>query len=174
MAEKKENIRAECSFDGTPVMRLLFLAMGILPLLVLLMLFGSRVSMHSAGGLAAYIVCVGVMLAALILKAKLGRGRITVDEENVNVHYGFLGKKLPLSDITYFSCDVEMQSARYNGIYYTMVLTIKTSDGKRFAYEQELDVEDDLPAKDPEKYREFLDEQPMMKLCGFVKEIKGF
>ena len=174
MAEKTDNIRAECGFDGTPVMRVLFLAMGIIPLLVLLMLFGSRVSIRSAGGLAAYISCVGVMAAALILKAKLGRGRITVDEEYVNIHYGFLGKKLPLSDITYFSCDVETQSGRYGGISYTMVLTIKTSDGERFAYEQELCVEDDLPAKAPEKYRKYLDEQPMMKLCSFVKEIKGF
>lgn len=174
MAERTENIHSECGFDGTPVMRLLFLAMGIIPLLVLMMLFGGHVSMRSAGGLAAYISCVGVMAAALILKAKLGRGRITVDDEHVNIRYGFLSKKLPLNEITYFSCDVETQSGRYGNIAYIMVLTIKTSDGKRFAYEQELDVEDDLPAKAPEKYRKYLDEQPMMKLCSFVRGIKGF
>ncbi len=174
MAERSENIRAECGFDGTPVMRVLLLAMGFIPLLVLLMLFGGHVSMRSIGGLAAYISCVGVMAAALILKAKLGKGRITVDDEHVNIHYGFLSQKLPLSDITYFSCDVETQSGRYGNTAYTMVLTIKTSDGKRFAYEQELCVEDDLPAKAPEKYRKYLDEQPMMKMSGFVREIKGF
>lgn len=174
MAEKTENIRAECGFDGTTVMRVLLLAMAFIPLMVLFALFSYHVSIRSAGGLAAYISCVGVMAAALILKAMLGKGRITVDEEHVNIHYGFLSKKLPLSGITYFSCDVEMQSGRYGNIAYTMVLTIKTSDGKRFAYEQELDVEDDFPAKSPEKYRKYLDEQPMMKLCSFVRGIKGF
>lgn len=174
MAEKTENIRAECGFECTPITRVIMLAMAFIPLMALFALFGYHVSMRSAGGLAAYISCVGVMAAALILKAKLGRGRITVDDEHVNIRYGFLSKKLPLSGITYFSCDVETQSGRYGNIAYIMVLTIKTSDGKRFAYEQELDVENDLPAKAPEKYRKYLDEQPMMKLCSFVRGIKGF
>ncbi len=174
MSERSENTRVECGFDCTPITRVIMLAMAFIPLMVLFVLFSYHVSMRSAGGLAAYISCVGVMAAALILKAKLGKGRITVDEEHVNIHYGFLSKKLPLSEITYFSCDVETQCGRYGNTAYTMVLTIKTSDGKRFAYEQELDVEEDFPAKAPEKYRKYLDEQPMMKLCGFVRGIKGF
>ena len=168
MADQTDNKAVECGFDGTPITRFVILAMAFIPLVVLLCLFANCVDISSVGGLCAYLGCVAVMVAALIIKLKLGRGRITAEAEYVNVHYGFLSRKIPYYDITCVLCDVETQNDRY-GITYTMVLTIETSE-KKYYYEHDLDVEDDFPAKHPEEYRKYLDRQPMRQVCEYIRK----
>lgn len=169
MADNTDSSRVECGFDCTPITRVIMLAMAFIPLFVLINLFCFHVDMRSVGGMAAYLSCIAVMAAALVIKLMLGRGRITVDGEYVNVHYGFLSRKIPLGEITYFSCDVETQSGMYDDITYTMVLTIRTAD-KRYYYKRELDVEKDYPAKHPEEYRKYLDSQPMRMVYEYISK----
>ncbi len=168
MADKTDNKPIECGFDGTPITRFVILAMAIIPLWVLLCLFCNYVDISSVGGLCAYLGCVAVMAAALVIKLLLGKGRVTADEDCVNIHYGFLSRKIPYYDITRVLCDVETQNGRYS-ITYTMVLTIETSE-KKYIYEHELDVEDDFPAKHPVEYRKFLDRQPMWLVCEYIRK----
>ena len=163
--------RIECGFDCTPAVKKLLTAMVVLPMLGLIFLICSYVylDVNAVGSLIVFLSCCAVMMAAWIIHSKLGKGTITADEKDVYVHYGFLSRKIPLSEIANVRCEVESTGTRYGGVIYTMFLLIETKDDKSYRYEQELNIEKDYPANHPAKYRAYLETQPMRKLSEFIK-----
>ncbi len=172
MADKTDNKTVECGFDGTPSVKNLLTAMWVISLIVLIFPFCSYayVDISMVGFLVCFLSCGAVMLAAWIIHSKLGKGTITADEKSVDVHYGFLSRKIPLSEIANVRCEVESQGTRYGGVSYTMFLLIETKDGKSYRYEQELNVEKDYPTNHPVEYRAYLEKQPMRKLSDFISK----
>ncbi|MBQ9948458.1 MAG: hypothetical protein IJO91_08720 [Oscillospiraceae bacterium] len=172
MADKTDNKTVECGFSCTPAVKNLLTTMLVISLLVLIFPFCSYayVGISMVGSLVCFISCGAVMLAAWIIHSKLGEGTITADEKDVFVHYGFLSRKIPLSDIANVRCEVESQGTRYGGVIYTMFLLIETKDGKSYRYEQELNVEKDYPTNHPMEYRAYLNSQPMRKLGDFISK----
>lgn len=164
--------RIECGFDGTPAVKNLLTAMAVIPMLGLIFLICSYayVDVNAVVSLVVFIFCCAVALAALIIHSKLGKGTITADEKDIYVHYGFLSRKIPLSEISNVRCEVESQGTRYGGVIYTMFLLFETNDGKSYRYEQELNVEKDYPTNHPVEYRAHLNSQPMRKLSEFISK----
>lgn len=163
--------RIECGFDCTPAVKYLLTAMVVIPMIGLIFLFLSCVYfvISMLGAAIGCLSCCVVMLAAWIIHSKLGKGTITADEKDVYVHYGFLSRKIPISEIANVRCEVESTGTRYGGVIYTMFLLIETKDDKSYRYEQELNVEKDYPTNHPVEYRAYLETQPMRKLSEFIK-----
>ncbi len=164
--------RIECGFDGTPAVKNLLIAMVVIPMFGLIFLICSYAyfDVNAMGSLIVFLSCCAVMLAAWIIHSKLGKGTITADEKDVYVHYGFLSRKIPLSEIANVRCEVESTGTRYGGVIYTMFLLIETKDGKSYRYEQELNVDKDYPTNHPVEYRAYLNSQPMRKLSDFISK----
>ena len=164
--------RIKCGFDGTPAVKNLLIAMVVIPMFGLIFLICSYVyfDVNAVGSLIVFLFCGAVMLAAWVIHSKLGEGTITADEKDVYVHYGFLSRKIPLSEIANVRCEVESQGTRYGGVIYTMFLLIETKDGKSYRYEQELNIEKDYPTNHPAEYRTYLNSQPMRKLSEFISK----
>ncbi len=162
----------ECGFDGTPAVKKLLTAMVVLPMLGLIFLICSYVylDVNAVGSLIVFLSCCAFMLTAWIIHSKLGEGTITADEKDVYVHYGFLSRKIPLSEIANVRCEVESQGTRYGGVIYTMFLFIETKDDKSYRYEQELNIDKDYPTNHPVEYKAYLNSQPMRKLSEFISK----
>ena len=172
MSDKSNDTeRIECGFGYIPAVRNLLITMAVISLLGFICLFCSYPYFfeNAVVSLVVFLFCCAVALTALIIHIKLGKGTITADEKSVDVHYGFLSRNIPLSEIENVRCEVESQGTRYGGVIYTMFLLIETKDGKSYRYEQELNVEKDYPANHPVEYRAYLDSQPMRKLSEFIK-----
>ncbi len=163
--------RIECGFDGTPAVKKLLTAMAVIPMFGLIFLICSYAyfDVNAVVSLVVFIFCCAVALAAWVIHSKLSEGTITADEKDVYVNYGFLSRKIPLSEIANVRCEVESQGTRYGGVIYTMFLLIETKDDKSYRYEQELNVEKDYPTNHPVEYRAYLNSQPMRKLSEFIK-----
>lgn len=167
MADKQSCV--ECRFQYTEGIRVILTAMVVIPLIIVIFLFCTHVDFSTANGVVSYTACFAVMIAAAVIKLALGKGRITAGEELVSVRYGFLSKKIPLSEIRSVRCEVETQGTRYHGVIYTMFLEIKTGESD-YRYEQTLGIEDDFPAKHPEEYRAYLASQPMRIVSDYISE----
>lgn len=159
----------ECGFEYTEGIRVLILAMVVIPLLIVIFLFCTHVDFSTENGVVSYTACFAVMIAAAVIKLLLGKGRITADEEFVSVSYGFLSKKIPLSEIRSVRCEVETQGTRYGNVIYTMFLEIKTGESD-YRYEQTLHVEKGYPARFPEEYRQYLESQPMWIVSDYISK----
>lgn len=172
MSEMLTDKRIQCEFDGTPAVKHLLTAMIGIPMLglIFLLLSGMYFIISMPGVAIGCLSCCAVMLAALIIHLKLGKGTITADEKDVYVHYGFLSRTIAMSDISEVRCEVKSTGTRYGGVIYTMFLLIETKGGKSYRYEQELNIEKDYPTNHPVEYKAYLNNQPMQKLGNYISK----
>ena len=116
-------------------------------------------------------------LIFIILTVLLGNccGRASADEKGVTVVYTIFGNKIKKNFIEYgkiesTECSVETAHSRIFGIYYLMIFKIKKKDGSETELLNKLDIESSFPAAEPVKYKEYISEQPLTKMCDFINE----
>lgn len=53
---------------------------------------------------------------------------------------------------------------------YVFVLVIHLRNGKILKIRSELEIPEKLPTDDPDSYKEYINSQPIMKLCRYINE----
>lgn len=162
---------AECEFDCTEGIHDILTGAVVISVLVLSVMLCLDVRKLPWSVLAILFLVIGII--ALMIWLKLGKGRLIANTQAVRIDYSFLSRDIPMEEITAAVYDVESSADRVGNIYYRLILKIKTKSGS-VMFRRELNIEKDLPTNHPEKYKAMLDEHPMVKLCGFINENKGF
>lgn len=101
------------------------------------------------------------------------RGEIIADEEKITVVTTFFGKVvrkkiIEYNDIDRTDCGVEAYGIRGGSIRYIIKLTIKMKGVSRFIVSANMNIAGSFPAEQPDKYKEYLHEQPLMKISHYI------
>lgn len=100
-------------------------------------------------------------------------GELVADEKGVTVVTMLFGKKIKekfieYSDIDYTDCGVSTYGTRGWGISYSMYFTIKKKGGSKFTVSNRLNISSSFLANEPDKYKQYLHEQPLMKISHYI------
>lgn len=101
-------------------------------------------------------------------------GSVTADEKAVVIVSVLFGKTvrkkvIEYSEIDGTECGVETEMRRrWGGVSYTMVLTIKMKDGLEAEFLKVLNIDSSFPANEPDKYKKYISEQPLMKISHYI------
>ncbi len=76
---------------------------------------------------------------------------------------------ISFDDIKSVCCMPEVKHTRF-AVKHNLVLTVLLGTGKELAFCQQLDIEKSFPVQQPEKFKEYIDEQPLMRLCNYINE----
>lgn len=125
---------------------------------------------------AMYLVSLPILFFAL-LKSKHSKGTIRYKQEGIEICRLRGKREIPRFVIEFYNiedvfCQPEVSTENHQ-VVHTLVFTVILETGKKFAFYKRLDVEKDLPVRQPEKFKEYIDEQPMMKLYEYIKRKVG-
>lgn len=101
-------------------------------------------------------------------------GSITADEKVLVIFSVIFGKTvrkkvIEYSEIDGTECGVKTEiRSRWGGVSYTMVLTIKMKDGSETDFLKVLNIGSNFPASEPDKYKKYISEQPLMQLSHYI------
>ncbi len=115
-----------------------------------------------------------LMTIGIVLMAALPEflcKQINLSDEKLNISYKFFSQSIQLNDIIKAECTIKSEGQRFGGVIYKLVLYIKCKSGKEYKFIKNLyDVDKDYPIQHADKFKQYVDEQPMMKLCNMINE----
>ncbi len=100
-------------------------------------------------------------------------GEIIAGEKGVVIIYTFCGKKVGKRSVAYRNidrteCGVETVGDRWGRVSHVMNFTIKMKGVLRITVSKRLDIGASFPAEQPDKYKQYLHEQPLMKISHYI------
>lgn len=121
--------------------------------------------------LYAPFVILFTALTELFVISVFESGKILACKNQLIIYHKVFNKKALVSHIEYknISCAeycIRKSYARGISECRIFVLTVKCSDGKKRVFISEMIA----PPKDPDDYNEYINNQPMMKLCRYINE----
>lgn len=114
-------------------------------------------------------------LAAFFLLGGDGSGTISALENEIVISLNSSAVKLPDLHLKYDEIElaeykIKDVRSRVSFWYYKYILIIKKKSGKEVKIAVSLDIEESLPLDNPEKYKKYINEQPLMKMCKYINE----
>lgn len=122
---------------------------------------------------AAYVLAViAIIITDLILYTNYS-GKIIADENGITVIKTFWGRKvgekfIEYSEVQDTDCGIEPVWNRLITTQYVMELTLKMRDGSKIVLMNTMKIGTGFPATEPEKYKQYLHEQPLMKISHYI------
>ncbi|MDE5742353.1 MAG: hypothetical protein K2H90_07890 [Oscillospiraceae bacterium] len=100
-------------------------------------------------------------------------GELIADEKGVTAVTMLFGKKIKekfieYSDINYTDCGVSTYRRGGCGIFYSMYFTIKKKNGSKITVSNRLNISSRLPTNEPDKYKQYIHNQPLMKISHYI------
>ena len=115
--------------------------------------------------IAVFSAIIGILLTF--------HGEIIAEEKGVVVIYTFCGKRVGKKSVAYrdidrTECSVKTSGDRFGRVYHVMKFTIKMKGISRITVFNHLDIGPSFPAEQPDKYKQYLEEQPLMKISHYI------
>lgn len=100
-------------------------------------------------------------------------GKIIADENGVTIFRTFLGRSygkkfIEYSKIKSTDCGIITSRQRGGGTSFAMEFTLKMRDGSKIVLYNTMKIGASLPAEQPDKYKEYLHEQPLMQISHYI------
>lgn len=133
-------------------------------------------SPHFPDSLAVVFVILFILSVLLLIALSLLKGGvIRARGKQVIISHNFLDGNAFVSyigynEITYAEYHVESLRRGYSFYGYSLSLTINKKSGKKVTLSKSLDIEKNFPTENPDEYKEFLKEQPLVKMCKYINE----
>lgn len=124
------------------------------------------------------LVALSVSLTAAFITSALRGGVICAFENKVVIIHKFFSKRVlassvRYSDIKHAEYNVKSVHSRLGFVRYDIILTITKGTGRTVKIISKMDIEENLPTDNPDEYKEYLNEHPMVKMCNFINERAG-
>lgn len=117
-----------------------------------------------------YIFAIIWLIICVIISNRL-EGYIFCEQNTFAVCRGRIKRIISIEDIESVSCLPELH--RPYSVKHMLVFTVILKTGKKLAFCTCLDVDKDMPVQQPEKFKEYIAEQPMMKLYEYINKCLG-
>lgn len=102
-------------------------------------------------------------------------GVIYAKSEKLIITHSLASRKILVSrisyeDIEYADHNVTQKRSRLGFYCYVFELIIHMKNGKKIKLCVDLNIPEDKPMCDPDGYKRFINDQPIMKLCRYINE----
>ena len=113
------------------------------------------------------------MAAVVLLNIK--GGVIYARSDKLVITHSFASRKVLISriryeDIEYADYNVTQKRSRLGFYCYVFELNIHMKNGKKIKLCADLHIPEDKPMCDPDGYKRYLNDLPVMKLCRYINE----
>ena len=121
----------------------------------------------------AIIFIISAVAAVFLLNIK--GGVIYAKSDKLVITHSFASRKVLISRISYeyiqyADYNVTQKRSRISFYCYVFELIIHMKNGKKIKLCVDLNIPEDKPMCDPDGYKRFINDQPIMKLCSYINE----
>lgn len=159
-------------FDSTGTLRTLY-ETAIVIVVISATLFLSLIRSEFSPAVSAIILIVSAVAAVILLNIK--GGVIYARSDKLVISHSFASRKVLISriryeDIEYADYNVTQKRSRLGFYCYVFELNIHMKNGKKIKLCADLHIPEDKPMCDPDGYKRYLNDLPVMKLCRYINE----
>lgn len=159
-------------FDSTGTLRTLY-ETAIVIVVISATLFLSLIRSEFSLAVSAIILIVSAVAAVVLLNIK--GGVIYAKSDRLIISHSFASRKVLISriryeDIEYADYNVTQKRSRLGFYCYVFELNIHMKNGKKIKLCADLHIPEDKPMCDPDGYKRYLNDLPVMKLCRYINE----
>ena len=166
----------KCSFDSTGTLGTLYEAAVVfvaMSVSLFLISIGDYYRFSTLMAVSAIIFIVFAVAAVVLLNIK--GGVIYAKSEKLIITHSLASRKILVSrisyeDIEYADHNVTQKRSRLGFYCYVFELIIHMKSGKKIKLCVDLNIPEDKPMCDPDGYKRFISDQPIMKLCRYINE----
>lgn len=166
----------KCSFDSTGTLGTLYEAAVVfvaMSVSLFLISIGDYYRFSTLMAVSAIIFIVFAVAAVVLLNIK--GGVIYAKSEKLIITHSLASRKILVSrisyeDIEYADHNVTQKRSRLGFYCYVFELIIHMKSGKKIKLCVDLNIPEDKPMCDPDGYKRFINDQPIMKLCRYINE----
>ena len=159
-------------FDSTGTLGTLY-ETAIVIVVISATLFLSLIRSEFSPAVSAIILIVSAVAAVVLLNIK--GGVIYAKSDRLIISHNFASRKVLISriryeDIEYADYNVTQKRSRLGFYCYVFELNIHMKNGKKIKLCADLHIPEDKPMCDPDGYKRYLNDLPVMKLCRYINE----
>lgn len=159
-------------FDSTGTLGTLY-ETAIVIVVISATLFLSLIRSEFSPAVSAIILIVSAVAAVVLLNIK--GGVIYAKSDKLVISHSFASRKVLISriryeDIEYADYNVTQKRSRLGFYCYVFELNIHMKKGKKIKLCADLHIPEDKPMCDPDGYKRYLNDLPVMKLCRYINE----
>lgn len=159
-------------FDSTGTLGILY-ETAIVIVVISATLFLSLIRSEFSPAVSAIILIVSAVAAVALLNIK--GGVIYAKSDKLVISHSFASRKVLISrinyeDIEYADYNVTQKRSRLGFYCYVFELNIHMKNGKKIKLCADLHIPEDKPMCDPDGYKRYLNDLPVMKLCRYINE----
>lgn len=159
-------------FDSTGTLGTLY-ETAIVIVVISATLFLSLIRSEFSPAVSAIILIVSAVAAVVLLNIK--GGVIYARSDKLVISHSFASRKVLISriryeDIEYADYNVTQKRSRLGFYCYVFELNIHMKKGKKIKLCADLHIPEDKPMCDPDGYKRYLNDLPVMKLCRYINE----
>ena len=159
-------------FDSTGTLGTLY-ETAIVIVVISATLFLSLIRSEFSPAVSAIILIVSAVAAVVLLNIK--GGVIYARSDKLVITHSFASRKILISriryeDIEYADYNVTQKRSRLGFYCYVFELNIHMKNGKKIKLCADLHIPEDKPMCDPDGYKRYLNDLPVMKLCRYINE----
>ena len=159
-------------FDSTGTLGTLY-ETAIVIVVISATLFLSLIRSEFSPAVSAIILIVSAVAAVILLNIK--GGVIYARSDKLVISHSFASRKVLISriryeDIEYADYNVTQKRSRLGFYCYVFELNIHMKNGKKIKLCADLHIPEDKPMCDPDGYKRYLNDLPVMKLCRYINE----
>lgn len=166
----------KCRFDSTGTIG----AMCGAAVFIAIMAFSAAIAFYGSfddRGLAPGVSLIAFIIsvvAAVVLNIIKGGVIYARSDRLIIVHsfgaWKILVSRISYEDIEYADHNVTQKRSRLGFYCYVFELIIHMKSGKKIKLCVDLNIPEDKPMCDPDGYKRFINDQPIMKLCRYINE----
>jgi len=119
-----------------------------------------------------FFIFVIIWIIVYSIKSNRFGGYVLYKENSIAVCRGHKKRLIPIEDIESVSCLPEVTSTNHT-VRHMLVFTVILETGKKLEFYAKLDIDKDMPVQQPEEFKEYIAEQPMMKLYEYINKCLG-
>lgn len=166
----------KCKFNSTGTLGTLYEAAVVfvaMSVSLFLISIGDYYRFSTLMAVSAIIFIVFAVAAVVLLNIK--GGVIYAKSEKLIITHSLASRKILVSrisyeDIEYADHNVTQKRSRLGFYCYVFELIIHMKSGKKIKLCVDLNIPEDKPMCDPDGYKRFINDQPIMKLCRYINE----
>lgn len=131
-----------------------------------------------SAGVTVSAIIFAVSVAAAVILHNIKSGVIYVKSDELVIVHSFAAREVLVSrisyeDIEYADHNVTQKRSRIGFYCYVFELYIHIKSGQKIKLCIDLDISENMPTSDPDGYKRYINDQPIMKICRYINERKN-
>lgn len=164
----------KCRFNSTGTFGTLYETAVVIAAMSVSIFLGCIGSEFSAAMTVSVIIFIVSAVAAVVLHIIMG-GVIYAKNDGLIIVHSLASRKILVSrisyeDIQYADHNVTQKRSRISFHCYVFELIIHMKNGKKIKLCVDLNIPENKPIGDPDGYKRYINDLPMMKLCRYINE----